>query len=153
MRLTIPDHRPVSWNRLYSQQHWTKRKALADEVHLLTLAAIPPDAEMVKGPVWIFITAHNRKPLDPDNICAKLYVDALKGRVIADDDPRYVRGVALRSETGDPKVEIVIQETYEEEIAHGCMVIAGRPDSSGTRHAGAGGHVTGHNSRVRRSHG
>jgi hypothetical protein len=33
--------------------------------------------------------------LDPDNLAAKLVIDGLKGLVIHDDSPRYVRTVTL----------------------------------------------------------
>jgi Holliday junction resolvase RusA-like endonuclease len=94
--------------------HYRKYQALRDEVLLLTMAATEADAEMYRNPVWLFITAYNRKPLDADNVAAKLYVDALRKRgLLKDDDPRYVRGVALQSKVGDPRVEITIRETYE----------------------------------------
>jgi Holliday junction resolvase RusA-like endonuclease len=110
VKLTIPNHRPISWNRLYTQRHWSKRKALADEAHLLTLAAIPGDVAPYNVPVDITVTAYNRKPLDADNIASKLYIDGLKGRLIEDDSPAYVHNVTTRSFKGDPRVEIEINE-------------------------------------------
>ena len=122
MILTIPNHRPVSWNRLYTQRHWSKRKALADEVHLLTLAAIPPDAVPFDVPVTVTITAYNRKPLDADNIALKLYVDGMKGRVLHDDDWRHVVAVLCRTELGDPHVVIEIQEANDDLRHDGGML-------------------------------
>lgn len=112
MKLVIRNHRPVSWNRLYSQRHWSKRKALVDEVHLLTRAAIPVDVQMYEQPVAITVTAFSRGvPIDADNVAAKLYIDTLKGWLIQDDDRRFVREVTTRSmRDNDPRVEIVITE-------------------------------------------
>jgi hypothetical protein len=38
--------------------------------------------------------------LDSDNICAKLYIDALKGRLLRDDDAKCVRRVTTESKRG-----------------------------------------------------
>lgn len=104
----LQDHKPVSWNQI-ATLHYRKYQALRDEVLLLTMAAMNPETPPMQQPVWITITAYNRKPLDADNVAAKLYVDALRKRgLLKDDDPRYVRGVELRSEVGDPHVEISI---------------------------------------------
>lgn len=108
MKIVLQGHKPVSWNRI-ATLHYRKYQELRDEVMLLTMAATNPDTPPMLQPVWITITAYNSKPLDADNVAAKLYIDALRKRgLLLDDDPRYVRGVELRSECGDPRVEISI---------------------------------------------
>ena len=89
--------------------HWRKYQALRDEVYLLTRAAIPLSAEMYTEPVDIAITAYSKRPMDSDNIAAKLYIDALRALVIEDDGPRFVHNVTLRSRRGNPRVEIIIR--------------------------------------------
>lgn len=112
MRITIPDHRPTSWNALYAGIHWRKRKRLADQTHALVRACTPPDAAQYETPVHITVTVYfANRPMDADNIAAKLYIDGLSPRVIADDSPKYVRSVRTVSlvDKSAPRVEIQIE--------------------------------------------
>lgn len=75
---------------------------------------VPPDNDPpspFSGAVTITITAHfKNKPVDCDNVCAKLYIDPLKGRIIYDDTPEYVSSVTLVSVVdGKNWVEIEIK--------------------------------------------
>jgi len=93
---TIPATLP-SLNGIYAGQHWTKRARLANEWHTITILACK-DAFMFDGPVDITVTCtfpKGARLLDPDNLAAKLVIDGLKGLVIVDDSPRYVRSVTL----------------------------------------------------------
>lgn len=110
MRIVIEGHTCPTWNQAYAGMHWTKRKKLADQVHLATRAAIPAEAEMFAGPVNITVTAYRRRLLDADNVPAKLYIDGLCGRVIEDDTPRWVKDVRTRCRKGEPKVVIDLVE-------------------------------------------
>lgn len=61
--------------------------------------------------VDIIITAYfDKRPMDSDNIGAKLYIDPLKFIVITDDNPKYVRRVSVQSEMdrANPRLEIEI---------------------------------------------
>lgn len=109
--ILLPDERPPSWNDSYAGQHWSKRKAEADRVHMAVRAAIDPDqvvmfAEPVNVTVTVFFA---ERALDADNIPAKLYVDALKGWVIVDDDRRYVRSVTTVTEVDTEAPRVVIE--------------------------------------------
>ena len=102
MDIWLAGERPISWNKFYSGMHWTKRKALADATHLVVVAAVRdqiPDVEEYKKPVNIrLVAAFKNRPLDADNICAKLYIDGLiHAGVLVDDSPTYVRTVATTS--------------------------------------------------------
>lgn len=108
--ITIPDEKPVSWNKFYAGRHWSNRKAEADRVHALVRAFIDPDSEPFNCPVDITITAYFKgRVLDPDNICSKLYIDGLKGWIIADDNRRHVRGVRSVSEVDRKNPRLVIE--------------------------------------------
>ena len=114
--LTLPDERPISWNAFYAGAHWSKRKAEKDRVWLVVRAAFPVD--VVDGFGWpirervrIEVTAYVKdKPMDADNVCTKLYVDALKGWVIPDDDGKWVETVIPRVQVdkANPRVEITV---------------------------------------------
>lgn len=116
MRLIIPNHQCPSWNGTYAGQHWAKRSAMANTLHWLTRAAIPAEAEAFTGPVAVTVTAYRDRLIDPDNVPAKMYIDGLKGRLLDDDTPQYVRSVTTRCLkcNGDkPRVEIDITEITE----------------------------------------
>lgn len=116
LTLTIPDERPISWNTFYAGGHWSKRKAEKDRVWLAVRAAFPPD--VVNGNGWpaqtrvqIHITAYVKSsPMDADNVCTKLYVDALKGLVIPDDDGKWVETVVprVKIDKANPRLEIKV---------------------------------------------
>lgn len=109
MRITIPDYRPPSWNHAYAGQHWTKRKAAADEAHALVRAHLPPDAELYTDPVDINITVYfKNRPLDADNVCSKILIDGLIGHVLVDDSPQYVRSVRTVSAVDKAAPRVVI---------------------------------------------
>lgn len=109
--LTLPGERPPSWNNAYAGQHWAKRKAEVERIRMAVRAEIDPDrCEPFAGPVDVTVTAFfASRPQDADNIPAKLYVDALKGWLLTDDDRRFVRSV--RTVTGwDPDYPRVVIE-------------------------------------------
>ena len=109
-KLILMDERPEGWNRTYSGQHWSKRKAEADRVHLTIRAAIDLDtAKLYTVPVHIIITVYfSTRPLDPDNINAKHYIDGLKGLLLQDDTRKWVASVTTEShiDKARPRVEI-----------------------------------------------
>lgn len=109
-QIIVQNHRGISWNKFYDTPHWTQRAELAKETHWLVRAALPAEYEMFKGPVDIRVQAHYKHhPADSDNVCGKIYIDGLKGLVIEDDDPRYVRDCTTRSVTGCCDDYVVIQ--------------------------------------------
>jgi hypothetical protein len=113
--LVLPGERPLSWNQFYTGRHWAVRKGAKDRVHQLVRAELPRvvvDGEGFPVPwvVRITVTAYCAGPLlDADNVCTKLYVDALKGWVIEDDDPTHVECVVPVVRRGSPRVEILVE--------------------------------------------
>lgn len=66
-------------------------------VRALVLEQLDPNVEMFDAPVDIIVTARFKShPQDPDNVCAKVYIDALLGRVIEDDTMEYVASVTTK---------------------------------------------------------
>lgn len=118
MKLVLPNERPVSLNSYYAGMHWTKRKAEADRVHWLVYAAVvTAKAVVFKKRVDIVVTAYfKNRQQDASNIMGKMYEDGLKGRVIVDDTPQYVRSMKTVSEVDKekPRVEIEITEIEDE---------------------------------------
>lgn len=97
MRFEIPAKLPT-WNAFYAGRHWTERVALKNTWRVLTLEALPVDVVMFTRPVHITVYAEfKRTPQDVDNVCAKLVIDALKGRLLANDDPTCVAGITYYS--------------------------------------------------------
>lgn len=108
----VPDERPFSWNQFWSGSHWRKRWEYANRAHLLVRAHLDPDLEPIDGPVDIEVRCYFRsQPMDADNICAKPYIDGLKGHYIHDDDHSHVRRVSCRTlhDSERPRIEIEIR--------------------------------------------
>jgi Holliday junction resolvase RusA-like endonuclease len=117
LTLILPGERPISWNAFYAGGHWSKRKMEKDRVWLVVRSSFPravvdgagwPAQERVRIEVTAFV---KERPMDADNVCTKLYVDALKGWVIPDDDGQWVETVIPRVQIdpANPRVEIVIR--------------------------------------------
>ena len=120
--LTIPGERPPSWNTFYSGKHWSVRKQEADTAHTIVRSLLDPDLEPFQGRVDVSITVYApSKPTDADNICAKLYIDGLKGWWFEDDTPDYVRTVSTQSEVDkdNPRTEIVVTQ-IENDFQYKC---------------------------------
>lgn len=116
--ITLPGERPQSWNKAYAGQFWAKRKAEVERIRMAVRAEIDPETcEVFAGPVDITVTVFfASRPLDADNIPAKLYVDALKGWLLADDDTRHVRSVRTVTalDAANPRVVIEIEPVLED---------------------------------------
>lgn len=116
LTLVLPGERPISWNTFYAGGHWSRRKTEKDRVRLVVRAAFPRavidgDGWPVQRRVRIEVTAVVKdRPMDADNVCTKLYVDALKGWVIPDDNGEWVETVVPRVKVDpvNPRVEIVV---------------------------------------------
>lgn len=116
IKIVLEGERPVSLNAYYAGMHWTKRKAEADRVHWMIHILNQKEKPLLKHIVDIAMHVYFKsRPLDADNIMAKMYIDGLKGKVIVDDSPKYVRSVTTVSLTDreNPRVEIMIQPCGE----------------------------------------
>lgn len=104
-----------SWNLATARKHWTEFVKVNHEAKWLVLAALNGDDEMFDTRVDIEVIASYKQGMgaDSDNIMAKVYIDALKGRIIHDDGQKYVRRVILEARKG--KNEVVITVTPVEE--------------------------------------
>lgn len=112
VKLVLEGERPPSWNSLWSQGHWTKRKKLKDECALALRAAVDPDVAFIfKCRVMIHVRVYYKGRLsDWDNTCIKPYQDALIGLYLEDDNPDYVVGGSIRvfKDNKNPRLEIDI---------------------------------------------
>lgn len=119
MTITLKDEKPKSWNLIYSGRHWSHRAEEAKRIHeLVKRSSNVMATSSLDGhpPVDITITAFFKgRQLDADNIASKFYIDGLKGWLIKDDSPEYVRSVTTRSmvDKDNPRVEIEIREVEE----------------------------------------
>lgn len=119
--ITLPKERPVSWNLFYSATHWQVRKDTANRVHDLVRYSLYElgyrthhGDKIIREKVDIEVVAYlDRSPIDSDNICDKLYIDALKEYLLLDDNPKYVGRTSTRSEMDkvNPRVEIHITKS------------------------------------------
>lgn len=111
--IVLKDERPVSWNSFYSGKHWKFRDNETKRVRVVVREVLTGEEELYQVPVDILVTGYfSEKPQDSDNICDKLYIDALKGWLLKDDDRKWVRIASTLSEVDkqNPRVEIQITE-------------------------------------------
>lgn len=83
-------------NAYYAGKHWSKRKEDADYWHLLTLSAMNRQGlrrRPFDKPVEISFKWNDRLDIDNHCVMGKMIVDAMKGRLINDDDRRWLKGV------------------------------------------------------------
>jgi hypothetical protein len=111
-KLIIEDARPLSWNTLWSGQHWADRARIAHEWHNRVRAAIDVDADTPNVPVYLeFQVFFKDRPQDIDNPLYKPMVDGMKGWLIPDDDNDIIKGIHVRETKVDkerPRIEITI---------------------------------------------
>lgn len=108
-------NRRYGLNAYYSGKHWAKRKEDADYWHMLTIAALSKAKirrKLFDKPVVITFYWDDSLDIDNHAIMGKMIVDALKGRLLRDDNRKWVKGVShLFHESS--YIRVVIQEVSE----------------------------------------
>lgn len=90
-------------NAYYSGKHWAQRKKDADELHALTLAAMRRQKvkkKIFKAPVSLTFLFDDGLDCSNHAVIVKAVEDAMKGWVIVDDSPRYVKSITTRFHDG-----------------------------------------------------
>lgn len=105
-------------NAYYAGKCWQLRKMDADFWH--DLVAVEMQRQHVRDApfedaVYIEMAFHDRLDIDNHAIYAKMIIDAMKGRVIADDDRQHVRGLTMKFHTRDCIRVTVREEDYRRE--------------------------------------
>lgn len=84
-------------NAYYSGVHWSVRKRDAEFWHKLTINSMLAQGfnprQLHKKPVIITFYWNDRLDIDNHAAMGKMIVDALKGKVIEDDNKRWLKGV------------------------------------------------------------
>lgn len=99
-----------SWNRrfglnaYYAGKSWPERKRDAEELHMIARAAmhragIKPG--VISSPVQVRFFWADGLDIDNHAVLGKAIVDAMKGYLLADDGPKYVRKVSHEFWEGD----------------------------------------------------
>ena len=103
-------------NSLYStNKHWAARKREAEAVHEAVKFALMRQQiarEFVKTPIEIDISYNSRLDIDNHGYLAKLLIDGLKGYLIEDDSPKFVKKLTQSYWTGEG-IRVKIRE-YEQ---------------------------------------
>lgn len=89
--------RKLGLNAYYAGKHWAQRKKEADELHQLTIlslkkAGIRP--KVITHPVEVRFFWDDGLDIDNHAVIGKAVVDALKGVLLPDDNPRWFRRVS-----------------------------------------------------------
>ena len=83
-------------NAYYAGKHWSLRRQDAEFWHMLVrscMASQDVRRTPFKRPVVIIFHWNDHLDIDNHAIMGKMIVDAMKGRVIEDDNRRWVKGV------------------------------------------------------------
>ena len=99
-----------SWNRrfglnaYYAGKSWPERKRDAEELHMIARAAmrragIKPG--VISSPAQVRFFWADGLDIDNHAVLGKAIVDAMKGYLLADDGPKYVRKVSHEYWEGD----------------------------------------------------
>lgn len=107
----------AAWNRryglnaYYAGKHYQQRKRDAQELHAITWAALKKAKvrkQFVESPVEVRFYWQDGLDIDNHAVIGKAVVDALKGWVLPDDSPRWVRKVSHEFwDGGEIRVEVV----------------------------------------------
>lgn len=85
-----------SLNAYYAGKNYHQRKRDADEMHSRTILAVRQRRirrQYVTGPVAVKFYWPARLDIDNHAVMGKMVVDALKGYILPDDNPRWYRRV------------------------------------------------------------
>lgn len=117
LTIVLQGERSPSQNQYYSSPHWSKRSRLATQIHetvrrRLVAMGIQPGTTCNRRVEIEVVGYFDKRPLDADNVSAKIYIDSLKGWLIEDDSPKFVDRVstASRIDKANPRVEITLTE-------------------------------------------
>ncbi len=91
-------------NAIYAGMHWSKRKRLADDWRWIVKDAINKsgiDQKIFDVPVSIEMYFNSRMDCSNHALLVKLIEDGLKGVLIADDGPKYVKQIIITLFDGD----------------------------------------------------
>lgn len=100
----------ISWNRrfglnaYYAGKSWPERKRDAEELHMIARAAmhragIKPG--VISSPAQVRFYWADGLDIDNHAVLGKAIVDAMKGYLLADDGPKYIRKVSHEFWEGD----------------------------------------------------
>lgn len=83
-------------NAYWAGKHWSKRKEDAEYWHLLTRSAMNKEGvrkHPFEKPVEIALLWNDKLDIDNHAAMGKMIVDAMKGRLINDDNRKWVKAV------------------------------------------------------------
>lgn len=111
-----------SLNKCYSGCHWSHRRTDAQFWHAMTLSAVNKAGiphTPLDEPCVITFRWNDRLDLSNHAYMAKMIEDALKGIVIVDDSPRWVRGVEHYFHDGS-FIGVEIRKERERRVSDGA---------------------------------
>lgn len=100
----------ANWNRrfglnaYYAGKSWPERKRDAEELHMIARAAMHRAGirqVMLRRPVEVRFYWADGLDIDNHAVLGKAFVDAMKGYILTDDGPKYVRKVSHEFWEGD----------------------------------------------------
>ena len=91
------DIKPISWNTLYSQKHWTYRKKLKDSWRNFFTERLLKHDKLFCEEFEIVFTVNSRADIDNLGIMCKFFVDSLNNLSwIKDDSPKHYKKFTVK---------------------------------------------------------
>lgn len=93
----------ISFNKLYSGGHWSKRSGMKNKYHkifdiLLLEAKVKPMKEL-----FLAIFYNTRHDADNIVLTGKFLMDTVKGKYLVDDTSKYYKGIQIIHDSSLPK--------------------------------------------------
>lgn len=111
-------NRRFGLNAYYAGKSWPERKRDAEELHMIARAAMHRAGirpVMLRRPVEVRFYWADGLDIDNHAVLGKAFVDAMKGYILTDDGPKYVRKVSHEFWEGDCiRVEVEALDGEEE---------------------------------------
>ncbi len=102
--------RQYGLNAYYAGKHWTLRCKDAEALHTMTLLALKRnriERDLLHGPVELRFLYDDGLDVDNHAVIGKAILDALKGYLLPDDSPKYVRRITHEMwDGGEIRVEV-----------------------------------------------
>ena len=109
-------NREFGLNAIYAGKHWSARRRDAEYWHTLTVSAMNRHGiggKPFSKPVSIAFVWDDNLDLSNHAYIGKMIEDALKGRLIVDDDQRYVVEITHRLDRGSGEIKVIVTEIEE----------------------------------------
>jgi hypothetical protein len=93
----------ISWNKLYSQSHWSYRSGLKNKYQKIFATLLLEAKVQVMQEMAIVVFYNNRMDVDNISLTSKWLADTIKDKYLQDDSNKYYKGLMIFHDPDLPK--------------------------------------------------